>query len=104
MNQDELVLQLSDLIMKKIHPLIDKEVEAVALDLQDQQKEITNARSISLSIEIKVDESRQMLTINGHGKSKLPSRNLKKTVHHIQIANTGQISLFDQIDLGDEER
>lgn len=37
----------------------------VALDLQDQQKEITNARSISLSVEIKVDESGQMLTITG---------------------------------------
>lgn len=101
MHEDELALKIADLVMKKIQPLIDEETKVIAMDLQDVDKDITKARSMSFSISLKVENDGNLLVLEGHGKSNLPARELKRSSHQISVAQTGQINLFDQVDYGE---
>lgn len=101
MQEDELALKIADLVMKKLQPLIDDESKVIARDLQDPAKDISKARTMDFSAVLKV-EGESLLILEGNGKSKLPARELKRSAHSISIAPTGQINLFDQIDMDGE--
>lgn len=98
MNNDRLSLLLSEKLMNKVQMLLDAEVKTVTTDLQDTQKTRKDARTIGISLSVKVSEDGKSIEVEGTSKSKLPSRSLEKTYYPIDITNSGQINLFDDGD------
>lgn len=95
-NNDRLAMELASKLMIKVQMLLDAEVKTVTADLQDTQKVKNDARTISVSLSVKVAEDGKSIEVEGSSKTKLPARSFEKAFFPIDISNSGQINLFDQ--------